>query len=149
MYDRILLATDGERASERATVDAVELAAQIDAALHAVYVVDEAVYAAYSGDEFVAAEEGPEHGLEEAGRDALAAVADRATEADVAVETRLVHGVPETAVADTAADLDADLVVLGTESESDPYRRMLGSVTNAVVQTLDRPVLVVKTPEAG
>jgi nucleotide-binding universal stress UspA family protein len=42
MYDMIVFPTDGERSSERACEDAVELADLHDATLHVVHVVDEA-----------------------------------------------------------------------------------------------------------
>ncbi|MEZ3143225.1 universal stress protein [Halobaculum sp. MBLA0143] len=146
MYDRILLSTDGTRTSDRATTQAVELAAAVGATVHALYVVDDEVFAAYSGDEFVAATEGPEHGLVEVGRETLAAVTDRCRDHEVAVETALEYGQPAETIADYADRVDADLLVLGTGQQPEPYRRLLGSVTNAVAQTTARPTLVVKTP---
>lgn len=146
MYDSILLSTDGTRASERATAQAVELAAAVDATVHALYVVDEEVLAAYSGDEFVAETEGPEHGLVEVGQETLAAVTDRCRDHEVSVETALEYGQPAETIVEHADSVDADLLVLGTAQHPEPYRRLLGSVTNAVAQTTARPTLVVKTP---
>jgi nucleotide-binding universal stress UspA family protein len=146
MYDTILLPTDGKAASKRATEQAVELAATVDATIHALFVVDEEVYSAYSGDEFVAEEEGPEHGLEELGEETLAAVRDHAETAGVEIVTEMEHGTPEDAILDYANDHEVDLLVMGTKEHPEPYRRMLGSVTNSVVQTISHPVMIVKTP---
>jgi len=145
MYDRILLATDGTVASENATSHAIDLAAVHDATLHALYVVDEGVYTAYSGDEYVDEAEGPEHGLEEHGRETLAAVRATAAEAGVDVVDTLRHGDPVEAVVDYAEELDVDLIVLGTKSRPAEYRVLLGSVTDRVLRLTTRPVTVVKT----
>lgn len=45
-----------------------------------------------------------------------------------------------------AADVDADLVVLGTRGRSGMTSFLLGSVSHGVVQHADRPVLVVPSP---
>jgi nucleotide-binding universal stress UspA family protein len=149
MYDRILLATDGTTASANAERHAVDLAATHGAALHALYVVDESVYTAYSGDEYVDEAEGPEHGLEERGREALGAVRTAAAEAGVDVVEAMRHGDPVDAIVDYADEEDADLLVLGTRRRSAEYRALLGSVTDRVLRLTPRPALVVKTDVDG
>jgi nucleotide-binding universal stress UspA family protein len=149
MYDDILLATDGGVASENATGHAIDLAVTHGARLHALFVVDSAVYEAYSGDEYVDEREGPEHGLEEVGEEALAAVADRAAAADVEAVERLEHGRPEEVILEYAEESDVDLLVMGTRRRPDEYRSLLGSVTERVVRLADRPVVVVKTESEG
>lgn len=145
MYDDILLATDGTVASENAASHAIELAATHDANLHVVYVVDESVYTAYSGDEYVDEAEGPEHGLEEAGEEALDAVRKQAAAAGVDVMDELRHGDPAETIIDYADEADADLLVLGTQQRPDEYRALLGSVTDRVLRLTSRPAVVVKT----
>lgn len=145
MYDRILLATDGTVASENAESHAIGLAAAHDAELHALYVVDESVYTAYSGDEYVDEAEGPEHGLEELGRDALDAVSDAAKAHDVDAVDTLVYGTPAEAITDYADEQDVDLIVLGTKRRPAEYRALLGSITDRVLRLTMRPATVVKT----
>lgn len=145
MYERILLATDGTVASKNAESHAIDLAAEHDADLHALYVVDESVYNAYSGDEYVDEAEGPEHGLEEHGREALDAIVSRADDAGVDVVDVLEHGSPHDVIVDYAADHDVDLVVLGTKHRPAEYRSILGSVTDRVLRLTDRPAIVIKT----
>lgn len=145
MYERILLATDGTGTSTAAESHAIDLAAAHDATLHVSFVVDEAVYSAYSGDEYVDAAEGPEHGLEEVGREAIEAVRTAASEVGVAVVGHLEHGTPARTIVRLADDVDVDLLVLGTERKPAEYRAILGSVTDRVLRLTERPAIVVKT----
>ncbi|RLM53575.1 universal stress protein [Halobellus sp. Atlit-31R] len=146
MYEQILLATDGEVASDRAVDHAIDLAAQHGATLHVLFVVDSDVYDAYSGDEYVDEREGPEHGLEEIGADAVAAVVDRADARGVDVEGHVRHGQPAETIVDFAGDEGVDVVVMGTRRRPDEYRSLLGSVTDRVLRLAPMPVTVVKTP---
>ena len=145
MYDRILLSTDGGVASEAATAHAIELAATHDTDLHVLFVVDESVVTAYSGDEYVDEAEGPEHGLEELGEEAIAAVRADAADAGVDVVGQIRHGRPDEAIVEYADEVDADLLVLGTKRRPDEYRALLGSVTDRVLRLTHRPATVVKT----
>lgn len=53
-------------------------------------------------------------------------------------------GVPETSIAQLAADLNADLVVVGSHSRKGLTRALLGSVAEGVVRWAPCPVLVVR-----
>ncbi|WP_440991872.1 universal stress protein [Haloarchaeobius baliensis] len=145
MYDRILLPTDGDTSTTDATRHAVDLAAATGATLSVLYVVDEDVFGAYPGDEYVHEHEGAESGLEEAGQEALDAVAELAEAADVPVETTMRYGHPHEEILDYVAETGTDLVVMGTRSRSGEYRQLLGSVTDRVVRLSEVPVTVVKT----
>ncbi|MEF8783482.1 MAG: universal stress protein [Haloarculaceae archaeon] len=147
MYDRILLPTDGRPGAEGARRHAVDLASATDATLHALFVVDEDIYTAYSGDEFVHEQEGAEAALEQAGQDAVEAVADLAAEAGVEARTELRHGTPHVTIVAYADEIGADLIVLGTKVQDGAYRKLLGSVTDRVARLADQPVTIVK-PDA-
>ena len=144
MYDRILLPTDGRPGAEGAGRHAVDLASACDATLYILYVVDEDIYTAYSGDEFVHEDEGAEAALEQAGQDAVEAVADLATDAGVEARTDLRHGTPHETIVDYADEVDASVIVLGTKSRDGAYRKLLGSVTDRVARLADQPVTIVK-----
>lgn len=146
MYSNILLATGGEAASDRATDHAIQLAAYHDATLHVLFVVDSEVYDAYNGDEYIDEREGPEHGLEEVGEEAVGAVAERARDAGVEVQTTIRHGRPPETIVDVAREASADLVVMGTRRRPEEYRSLLGSVTDRVLRLAEMPATVVKTP---
>jgi nucleotide-binding universal stress UspA family protein len=145
MYDRILLATDGEVGVERAAEHALELGAFADATVRVLYVVDESIYGAYSGDEFVQEHEGPQATLEERGEDALNAIAEAGADSGVAVEREMRYGTPAPEIVAEAEEYDADLLVVGTRTQPEEYRQLLGSVTERVLRLTDRPVTVVKT----
>lgn len=145
MYDRILLATDGTVSSQNAETHAIELAKEHDANLHVLFVVDESVYTAYSGDEYVHEAEGPEHGLEELGTEAIEQVQSRAKEFDVKTKEALKHGHPVEMILEYGDRNDVDMVVLGTKHRPAEYRALLGSVTDRVLRLTTRPTVVIKT----
>jgi nucleotide-binding universal stress UspA family protein len=145
MYDEILAATAGDGASTDAVAHVLDLAAHHDARHYALHIVDSDVYQACSGDEFVDDHEGPEHGLEEWGHEALESIGEAGADRNVDVVRALEHGVPEGCILASAADHDIDLVVVGTRRWPDEYRNLLGSTTERVTRLADCPVLVVKT----
>lgn len=145
MYERILLSTDGGIASDAAETHAIELAAEHDATLHVLFVIDEAVVNAYSGDEYVDEAEGPEHGLEELGEQALAGIRTAAAEAGVETVEVIRQGDPSTTIVEYADDEEMDMLVLGTKRRADEYRALLGSVTDRVLRLTSQPAAVVKT----
>jgi hypothetical protein len=49
----------------------------------------------------------------------------------------------------TAADLNAQMIVMGTHARSGPVRSLLGSVAEAVVQAAELPVLLVREATAS
>ena len=145
MIDRILLPTDGEEGATNATQHAIELAAEHDAVLYVLYVVDETTYSAYPGDEYVHEDEGLEAALEHAGRDAIDAVTERATAAGVETHGDVQYGSPHDVIVDYADENDVDQIVMGSKQRSGEYRQLLGSVTDRVARLADRPVTIVKT----
>jgi len=145
MYDNVLLPTDGSVGVDRAIDHAIDAADRYDATLHVLYVVDSDVVNAYSGDEFVDGAEGAEETLEETGREALDAVAERARDAGVETVTALRYGVPHEEILRYADEEDVDLTVMGSKTRSGDYRRMLGSVTERVSRQSPGPVSIVKT----
>ncbi|MUW14163.1 universal stress protein [Halorubrum sp. CBA1125] len=145
MYDRILLPTDGSAGVDRAIDHAIDAADRYGATLHVLYVIDEAIVNAYSGDEFVDGAEGAEETLEETGREALDAVAERAADAGVETVTEMAYGTPHEEILQYVDDADIDLTVMGSKTRPGNYRRMLGSVTERVSRQSTAPVSIVKT----
>ena len=133
MYDCILVPTDGRESTERAIDEAIDLAVEHDAALHALYVVNSAAIA--PGIDF--------EDLEEIGREAVDYVRDDATKAGVErVDGDVTHGLRHRAILQYADDRDIDLVVIGRHRELDHLVR--GSVSKRVSEEASVPVLIVE-----
>lgn len=145
MYDSILVATDGDERSADVLEHALSIAADNDATLYGLYVVDRRVYS-------VAFDDGPSEKkaeLRRVGETALADVEAAAEEAGVPAETEIREGDPERVVADYADEIDVDLIVVGSHGKS-PKEKVqgLGSVSEATVKSTSRPILVVGITDA-
>ncbi len=141
MYDDVLVPTDGSDAVDRALDHAIRLASDHDARIHAVYVVDRRIATANSGDlhDDVVAD------LESQGKDAVAAVAERAESAGLDVETHVLHGTPDKEIVAYADESDVDVIVMSPEGKSPRERiRSLGSVSDRVADDASVPVFLIK-----
>ncbi len=140
MYDDILVPTDGSEGTVQTLDHAIEIAANHDATLHAISVMDQRVYLAAEDDE-------REEIVERLRRDADAAiedVAERVAETDLDLETAIVDGTPYKEILGYADEHDIDLVTIGTHGRTGRDRlENLGSVTERVVREAERTVLVV------
>ncbi|WP_137283810.1 universal stress protein [Halorussus salinisoli] len=138
-YENVLVPTDGSETANAAADRAVDLAAAVDATLHAVSVVDDAslgfdVRSVSVNDEFEAVAE-----------EAIADVAASADDAGVErVEKHVLRGRVHQAILDYVEDNDADLIVMGTRGRGGTDRILLGSVTERIVRTSPVPVLTVR-----
>lgn len=141
LYDRILVPTDGSDATERAIVEAVELAAAHDGTIHALYVVNTASFASIPTESSV---EGVSEMLEREGDAALDAVERAANERGVPVERVQLDGSPAREIVRYAERSDCDLVVMGTHGRGGIDRLLLGSVAERVVRSSTVPVLTVR-----
>ncbi|EJN57964.1 universal stress protein [Halogranum rubrum] len=147
MYDNILIPTDGSATANVAVDHAVELAATYGAQLHALYVVD--IDAVNFGlgteqvDRITQGNFGEMTDLQEKADKATGTVAAAAADHDVDVREEVRVGAPHRVIADYADDEDIDLVVMGSHGRSGVERALLGSVTERVLRSTHRPVLVV------
>lgn len=136
MYERILLPTDGSRPSERAAEHALDLAAQFDATVDTLFVVETAGSAGH-WDMFVEKQE-------EAGERALDSIAAMGERRGIDVERHLRRGRPAEEIVDAATDYGADLIVMGTYGQTGFARiASAGSTTERVVRLAAVPTLVV------
>jgi len=142
MYDDVLLATDGSEAAERAAEHAVEVSKRFDARLHVLHAVSPPLSEVLGSEDV-------ERALEEAteaGEDMVEEVAERARDEGVDVVTRVEQRAPHEAVLEYAEEKDVDIIVMGSRgsSEKSLRDRLLGSVSEKVVRTSEKPVLTVR-----
>jgi nucleotide-binding universal stress UspA family protein len=139
MYRNVLIPTDGSEAADRAVTRALELARTFDATVHALYVVEPLQTAEYDAGSVYET-------LRAEGERATEAIAERAREADLRVETTVEVGVPHRTILEYTGEHGVDLIVMGTHGRTGLDRYLLGSVTEKVVRLSDVPVLTVRTP---
>ncbi|WP_336003033.1 universal stress protein [Halorientalis halophila] len=153
MYDTILVPTDGSDVAEAAVDTAIDLASKYDATLHALYVVDMDAVNLGLGTEQVdrirQGRFGEMEELEARANEATGYVAERAAEHGLDVVEEVLPGRPHSLIGDYAEDHDIDLIVMGSHGRAGVTRALLGSVTERVLRSTHRPVLVVDYQEAG
>jgi len=141
MYDRILLPTDGSSNTTEALEHACAIAADNDATVHVLYVVDRRhLMAASDGttDEI-------RQSLEEESERALEDARVRLEEEDIDVEAVQKEGIPHKTITSYADEESVDMVVMGTHGKTGRERvATLGSTTERVVKNAEQPVLVVE-----
>jgi nucleotide-binding universal stress UspA family protein len=69
---------------------------------------------------------------------------ERLRKSGLEAEGRVATGAVGEAIEQTAAEIDADLIVMSTHAHTGPIRAVLGSVADAMVRNSGRPVLLVK-----
>ncbi len=136
---RILLATDGSKASFHAAEQAVHLAGQLGAKLYVLYAVDKR-RAFHAGIHY--GEDLQE--LRKAGEEATEKVAALAAKHGVESEKHLVEGGrPARTILWAAEEVGADYIVMGTEGMSRLESIMIGDVAQEVLRNAKRTVLLV------
>jgi nucleotide-binding universal stress UspA family protein len=137
---RILIATDGSKASDAALEEGTELARELEAAVMFVYVtpyppalLGEPYYQRKLTQETADAREAIEQ--------ATAVAGDHGVEAD----WEIFEGEPAEEILHAAKEWDVDLIVIGSRGLGAVAGTLLGSVSRAVVHRAGRPVLVARS----
>ncbi|HEX8795171.1 MAG TPA: universal stress protein [Polyangiaceae bacterium] len=133
-FRKILVATDFGPSSDRAVETAAALATRFAAELAVVHVVQEMAYA-YPFP--------PPAGVRDEARAALEGVVSSLRARMLQVNGALREGVAWHEVVAAAADLEADLVVIGSQGRQGLQRFVMGSVAERVVRLSPVPVLTV------
>ena len=137
MYETILVATDGSDRARKAAESAVDLAARYDATVHAIFVVDTHLL----DEPALSSTELSVDLIEDAGHGFLVEVEELAGERGVAFERRSAHGIPKYEIIDYAAEVGADVIVMGSVGHTPGHRT--GSVAGHVFEHADQPVLTI------
>lgn len=137
----ILVPVDFSTSAEHALDYAVTLAAKLDAKIYLLHVV---AIPAYGSEYGIAVTQST---VEDAVRNAQS-VLDRmaATRAGKCAfgQSEVEFGDARSVIHETAAKVNADLIVMGTHGRQGVRRLILGSVAEAVVRTSDCPVLLIR-----
>jgi nucleotide-binding universal stress UspA family protein len=149
MYARILIATDGSELADRALDHGLQLAKLAGSEVTVVTVTEPATvvgggYATVAGTvidplpELIEAQD-------KAARELLERTAKRAADQGVTVKTVLVdNSFPAEGIVATAANIGAELIIIGSHGRRGLNRLLLGSQTNNVLAHTKVPVLVTR-----
>ncbi|WP_336338599.1 universal stress protein [Haloarcula brevis] len=138
MYDHILVPYDGSDEARRGAEHGIELAAALDATVHALYVIDlpgTPRALALRDDEEEVREEYRTYGEE-----VLSELGRFAEGHGVAYETHFRTGAPSEEIVEFAEDEAMDAIVLGSAFRG-KLGNLLGGTTDKVVRTSSVPVI--------
>ncbi len=136
-YERLLVPTDGSPAATRAAEHVVALAAELDATVHALSVVDDTALG-MDVRSTVASEE-----TEQAAAEAVDGVVTTGEDHGVDVVRHVEHGAPVEAILDYIETNAVDAVGMGTTGRTGTDRILLGSVAEKTVRSAPVPVMTV------
>ena len=129
MGQHVLLATDGSDVASTAVEQGLSIAAQLDATVHVVSVLE--------------SDEQADEAARARRREIVEAVEDDAADRGIAAVTNVPTGDPGRTILEYADDNGIDLVVLGTHGRTGLQRWLMGSVATLVVREARCPVLTV------
>lgn len=133
----LLVGTDGSDESRKALRLATDLAERYGARLTIAYVVPGPKGAARALRPF-------DEAVERVGWMLLESTSEHCNLPVDRVATRLLRGEPAQALCDLADELDAALVIVGSRGRGPLRRTLLGSVSDQLLHTCPRPVIVVR-----
>lgn len=139
--ERLLVATDGSQPAQDAVQMAASIAERFGAELEIAYVIPPVVIPPES---YSAALDAIETERELEARALLDKAANEVRSTVAGVRTVILRGPVADALVDHADAFDAQLVVVGSRGQGAIGRVLLGSVSDRLVHTCRRPVLVVR-----
>ena len=148
MFEKILIATDGSKHSDRAAEAGIEMAKLYGSAVTALFVMDIGKEYGPLGDliskvadDLIAGIRG---NLQNQGDQVTKRVEEMAKMAGIAVTRKITEGYPAEDIIRMAKEGDMNLIVIGGIGATGLERFLLGSVADKVVRSSNIPVLVVK-----
>lgn len=139
MFEHVLIPVDGSEPASAAARFGMDLAAEHDATVHVLYVVEPVPMGEGGTGQVI-------ESMQEAGESIVSETAEQAEERGLTVVTTVNTGTAKREILDYAERNDIDLVVIGTHGRTGIGRYLLGSVTESVVRLSDIPVLTVQSP---
>ena len=144
MFQHILLPVDGSSSSLMAVEKASGLAQAFGSTVTAIYVIDPYAFSGVGADFAYGQAQYLEAATAE-GKEALKAAAAVLSAAGVTVVTAIIeaHAVYR-GILETAASVEADLIIMGSHGRRGLEKLVLGSVTAQVLSHAHLPILVVR-----
>ncbi|WP_265110531.1 universal stress protein [Halosolutus halophilus] len=136
MYDRILIPVDGSDEARRAAKRGLEFAQVFDATVDVLHVVARR-------SRRLTKTEAEEARLRERGEEILEEIEAIASDLGHPATTTVTSGKPTVQIAEFAATRNAALIVVGRQGRTGLGKRLLGGVTEGLLNRSDVPVLVV------
>lgn len=140
MFERIMIATDGSKHSERAAEAGIELARLSGGAITIIYVADTGRLSHLPEDMAIASIRSL---LIREGEDATNYVEEMATRAGVASTKIVVEGNPGEELLKRSSESGVEVMVMGSVGRTGLDKFLLGSVAEKVVRNSRVPVLTV------
>lgn len=140
MFERIMIATDGSKHSERAAEAGIELARLSGGSITVVYVADTGRLSHLPEDMALASIRDL---LIKEGEEATDYIEEMANKAGVTSTKKVIEGHPGDELVRFADEAGVDVIVIGSCGRSGLEKFLLGSVAEKVVRTSKVPVLTV------
>lgn len=147
MFENILITTDGSKHSEKAAEKGLEMARLSKGKVTALYVADIGRYAVPGDMSYNIADEvlrGMKSSVLAEGESAIKRIEDKAEEAGVSFEGKVIEGHPADDILKFAKKAKIDLIVMGSIGKTGLEMFLLGSVAEKVVRNSKVPVMVVR-----
>lgn len=137
---KILVAHDGSEQANKALKEAAAIAGKTGASLSIVSVVPDLCLTEVSANECKAITES----LHSDAKGSMKKVTDEITAKGIKAEVLIKEGHPAEKIIDTAKEIGADMIVVGSHGKHGAKRFLLGSVSSKVVEHAPCHVLVIK-----
>ena len=143
IFRKIMVATDGTEASEKAVNTAIEIAKMTDAKLYALHVIAMAFFS-MTLDTSEDWEKAFAQKVATEGKEAITYVENAGKAANVEVESLIIRGSPSEGIIEFAEKNDIDLIIVATHGMTGIKGLLNASIADNVVQHSNKSVLVVR-----
>lgn len=143
-FQKIVVATDGSKYSQKAVYSGINLAKLSGAAVYALNVLDAS---SVISQNWTAGKKSIYEVLKKEGQKATSKIKEYGEASGIEVKEILLEGNPGEQIINFAENNDIDLIVMGTLGKTGLDRFLVGSVAEKVVRNSKVPVLVVRDTE--
>ncbi len=142
-FKLILCPVDFSDTSAHALKTAIELATQLDAKIHLIHVYQYPTYSIPEADLVTPIDLSLQDDYVERLQQQLDDLYEKHSNSGVVVDSTLAEGVPYVEIVNTAKEIKANLIIIGTHGRTGLSHMLLGSVAERVVRSSIVPVLSV------